>query len=84
LSGLFIWIFLLYRAVDSTGATIDFLLSAKRDAAAAERFLAKALGGENHPAPRVINTDEHAGYPSAIVRLRGCLKSLTQGRSGLA
>src|SRR5260370_22287370 len=60
----------LYRAVDSSGATIDFLLSAKRDAAAAERFLAKALGGENHPAPRVINTDEHAGYPPAIVRLK--------------
>ena len=56
----------LYRAVDSTG---DFLLSAKRDAAAAERFLAKALGGENHPAPRIINTDEHAGYPPAIVQL---------------
>jgi IS6 family transposase len=34
----------LYRAVDSSGATIDFLLWAKRDAAAAERFLAKALG----------------------------------------
>ena len=48
------WVYL-YRAVDSTGATIDFLLSAKRDVAAAERFLAKALGGENHPAPRVIN-----------------------------
>ena len=46
------WVYL-YRAVDSSGATIDFLLSAKRDAAAAERFLAKALGGENHPAPRV-------------------------------
>src|SRR5258708_39133200 len=28
----------LYRAVDSTGATIDFLLSAKRDAAAPKRF----------------------------------------------
>ena len=54
------WVYL-YRAVDSTGATIDFLLSAKRDAAAAERFLAKALSGENHPVPRVINTDEHAG-----------------------
>src|SRR5271170_3552429 len=40
------WVYL-YRAVDSTGATIDFLLSAKRDAAAAERFLAKALVGEN-------------------------------------
>jgi len=60
----------LYRSVDSTGATIDFLLSAKRDAAAAERFLAKALGGKNHPAPRVINTDEPAGYPPAIVRLK--------------
>ena len=43
------WVYL-YRAVDSSGATIDFLLSAKRDAAAAERFLGKALGGENHPA----------------------------------
>ena len=63
------WVYL-YRAVDSSGASIDFLLSAKRDAAAAERFLAKALGGENHPAPRVINTDEHAGYPPAIVRLK--------------
>jgi hypothetical protein len=56
--------------VDSTGATIDFLLSAKRDAAAAERFLTKALGGENHPAPRVINTDKHAAYPPAIVELK--------------
>jgi IS6 family transposase len=63
------WVYL-YRAVDSTGATIDFLLSAKRDAAAAERFLAKALGGENHPALRVINTCEHAGHPPAIVRLK--------------
>ena len=35
------WVYL-YRAVDSTGATIDFLLSAKRDADAAKRFLAKA------------------------------------------
>jgi IS6 family transposase len=29
----------LYQAVDSTGQTIDFLLTAKRDAAAARRFL---------------------------------------------
>jgi transposase, IS6 family len=61
----------LYRAVDSSGATIDFLLSAKRDPAAAERFLAKALHRENHPVPRVINTRRtHAGYPPAIVRLK--------------
>src|SRR5246127_3722492 len=38
------WVYL-YRAVDSTGTTIDFLLSAHRDAATAERFLTKALGG---------------------------------------
>jgi transposase, IS6 family len=60
-----------YRAVDSTGATLDFLLSAKQDAAAAKRFLAKALGGANHPAPRVINTDGHAAYPSAVAQLKG-------------
>jgi hypothetical protein len=43
---------------------------AKRDIAAAECFLAKAWAGENHPTPRVINTDEHAGFPPAIVRLK--------------
>src|SRR5271168_1357669 len=63
------WVYL-YRAVDSSGATIDFLLSANRDAVAAERFLAKALSGANHTAPRVINTDKHAGYPPAIVQLK--------------
>ena len=63
------WVYL-YRALDSVGSTIDFLLSAKRDAAAAERLLAKALSGANHPAPRVINTDRHAGYPPAIAGLQ--------------
>ena len=33
----------LYRAVDSTGQSIDFLLAAKRDAAAAKRFFRKTL-----------------------------------------
>jgi hypothetical protein len=63
------WVYL-YRAVDSTGATIDFLLSAKRDTAAAKRFLVKALGGANHPYPRIINTDKDAAYPPAIVGLK--------------
>ena len=60
----------LYRPVDSSGATLDFLLSAKQDAAAAKRFLAKALRRENHPVPRVINTDGHSAYPPVIVRLK--------------
>ena len=59
-----------YRAVDSTGATIDFLLSAKRDAAAAKRFLQKALRSPGHPRPRVINVDRNPSYPKAISALR--------------
>jgi transposase, IS6 family len=37
----------LYRAVDSTGQTIDFMLSAKRDARAAKRFFRKMLKAPN-------------------------------------
>jgi IS6 family transposase len=62
------WVYL-YRAVDSSGATIDFLLSAKRDAAAAERFLAKALGGENHPVPLrgdLCIQPKQEGYPMTM------------------
>ena len=44
--------------------------SAKRDAVTAQRFLTKALGGENHPEPRVINSDKHAAYPPAITVLQ--------------
>jgi transposase, IS6 family len=39
----------LYRAVDSSGATLDFLLSAKQDAAAAKRFLLKRWDGRTIP-----------------------------------
>jgi transposase, IS6 family len=56
----------LYRAIDSAGATIDFLLSAKRDAGAAKRLFGKALKDPSHPQPRVINTDLAPIYPSAI------------------
>ena len=47
----------LYRAIDSEGATIDFLLSAVRDADAAKRLFRDALSDLSHPQPRgVINT----------------------------
>ena len=74
----------LYRAVDSTGATLDFLLSAKQDAEAAKRFLAKALGRQNHPAPRVIHTDGHGAYPPAIEGLKtdGILEETCRHRVG--
>jgi len=56
----------LYRAIDSKGATIDFLLSAFRDADAAKPLFRKALGNRSHPQPRVINTNLAAIYSSAI------------------
>ena len=45
----------LYRAVDSECNTLDFLLSAKRDARAAERFFRKTLNATHSQTPRVIN-----------------------------
>lgn len=52
----------LYRAVDSQGNTLDFLLSAKRDATAAGRFLRKTLNAAHTQEPRVINVDKNAAY----------------------
>src|SRR6202030_1618807 len=41
----------LYRAVDSTGQTIEFLLTARRDTAAAKRFFEKVFSSSSHPTP---------------------------------
>ena len=60
----------LYRAVDSQGKTIDFLLTAHRDAKAAKRFLCKALKAVHNQEPRVINVDKNAAYPKAIDELK--------------
>jgi len=60
----------LYRAIDSTGATIDFLLSALRDAAAAKCLFRQALSEPSHPRPRVINTDQSRLYGAAIAEVK--------------
>jgi IS6 family transposase len=60
----------LYRAIDSAGDTIDFLLSALRDAAAAKRLFRQALSEPSHPQPRVINTDKARLYCSAIAGMK--------------
>ncbi|WP_292388162.1 IS6 family transposase [Methanosarcina sp. UBA5] len=60
----------LYRAVDSDGDTIDFMLSAKRNRKAAKRFLKKALDLNHNQMPRVITVDKNPAYPIAINELK--------------
>ena len=60
----------LYRALDSTGQTIDFLLTAKRHTAAAKRFLRKAIEASGNPMPRVMNVDKNPAYPAAVEALK--------------
>jgi IS6 family transposase len=50
--------------------TIDFLLTAKRDTAAAKRFLRKAMDASGNPMPRVINVDKNPAYPAAVRALK--------------
>lgn len=61
----------LYRAVDKTGATIDFFLSSTRNSKAAKRFLGKALRRfKEWEKPQTINTDKAPSYAVAITELK--------------
>ena len=54
----------LYRAVDKTGQTIDFLLTQHRDERAAKRFLTKAI--RRHGVPEKITIDGSEANAAAI------------------
>jgi transposase-like protein len=56
----------LYRAVDSRGQTIEFMLSAKREVSAAKRFFRKLMRADHRRLPFTIGTDKHASYPEAF------------------
>jgi transposase-like protein len=56
----------LYRAIDSHGRTIEFMLSAKRDVPAAKRFFKKLMRADYRRLPFTIGTDKHASYPEAF------------------
>jgi transposase, IS6 family len=60
----------LYRAVDSQGNTLEFLLSPTRDAEAAKHFFSKTLGASHTVEPRVITVDKNAAYPKALKELK--------------
>jgi len=60
----------LYRAVDSQGNTLDFMLSARRNTRAAECFFRKALKATHTQSPQVVNVDKNAAYPKATDTLK--------------
>jgi transposase-like protein len=73
----------LYRAVDGTGQTIDFLLSAKHDKQAARRFFRQARGRDTRN-PRTVVTDRLKSYPGALREMKrdGELWRFTRHRRG--
>ena len=63
------WMYL-YRAVDSAGQTLDFLLNQTRSTRAAKRFFRKMLGNSHVTQPRVINVDKNPAYIGAVDDLK--------------
>lgn len=57
----------LYRAVDTAEQTIDFLLTARRDAVAALRFFHKAI--RHHGEPELVAIDKSGTNASALAAL---------------
>lgn len=53
-----------YRAVDKQGNTVDFLLTARRDKKAAQRFFAKAV--KHNGKPSLVNIDKSGANKSGI------------------
>ena len=74
------WVYL-YRAVDKQGRTVDFLLSTRRDIAAAKRFFSRAT--RRRGVPRVITLDGYAASHRAVAKLKevGTLPCHVQVRS---
>ena len=66
----------LYRAVDRAGDTVDYLLTAKRDKAAARRFLERAIN--LHGVPEKITVDKSGANTAAIesVKTDACVDIL--------
>ncbi len=60
----------LYRAIDSKGNTLDFMLSKRRNKKATIKFFKKILGNESHRKPRAITTDKYSAYPISLKSIK--------------
>jgi transposase-like protein len=66
-----VWTYL-YRAVDSQGNTLEFLLSPKRDAEAAKRFFLKALGSCTNLGSQAGTSKEKETHKARWHSLQNC------------
>jgi len=60
----------LYRAIDSEGNTLDWMLSETRSEEAAEKFFRQVLSNDHCSAPRVIGVDKNTSYPPAFKTIK--------------
>jgi putative transposase len=75
----------LYRAVDRSGATVDFLLRAKRDYASARAFFERAIG--LHDLPEKVAIDKSGSNRAAIVSIQantGLAIAMRQSKGSVA
>ena len=63
------WVYL-YRAVDETGATVDFFLAQQRSVRQAKLFFRRALATPERPMPSEMMVDGNPTYPIAIRALQ--------------
>jgi len=70
-----VWMYL-YRAIDSEGNTLEFLLSPTRDAEAAKRFFCKALASTARSASQACSVAEQVVSPT------GCVAKNMRKRNG--
>ncbi len=79
------WLYL-YRAVDSQGQILVFLLNQTRSKRAAKRFFRKVLGQSHVAHPRVITVDKNASYSPRSMTLNKiscCLRSVNIGPASI-
>lgn len=60
----------LFRATDSKGKSLGFMISQRRNKAAVKRFFKLLLKNNNGVSPRVINVDGLTSYPPALKELQ--------------
>ena len=73
------WVYL-YRAVDSDGKSLEFMISENRKKSAAKKFFRKTLGAPQTSWPIEVTVDKHASYPPAFSTMKKSCKFSRKSR----